>query len=96
MKTIDLLYEAIDTYGRIAQITKAIEEMGELTVELSKYLNGDCARYHNIASEIADVQIMLKQLELIFNNETEVKASKVYKLQRLQKRLQEFKVGGSM
>ena len=53
---------------------KAIEEMSELTKELSKYLNTslklDVAKLrqleYNICDEIADVQITLDQIKILF------------------------------
>ena len=53
---------------------KAIEEMAELTKELSKYLNTslklDIAKLrqleYNICDEIADVQITLDQIKVLF------------------------------
>jgi len=53
---------------------KAIEEMAELTKEFSKYLNTslklDIAKLrqleYNICDEIADVQITLDQIKLLF------------------------------
>lgn len=61
------------TYGERNQIDMAIEEMSELTQALSKYKRG---KEHNVEEEIADVQIMLDQLKLIFNNR------KIKKIQR--------------
>ena len=53
---------------------KCIEEMAELTKELSKYLNTslklDVAKLrqleYNICDEIADVQITLDQIKVLF------------------------------
>lgn len=95
MKVIDLFLLNIETHGKKTEIIKAIEEMAELILELCKYVNGDCSRYHNIAEEMADVEIMLAQLRLIFQNKAEINAQKVYKLNRLKKDLVKPSAEGS-
>lgn len=75
---------AIMTYGEIAQIDVAIEEMSELIQALSKYKRG---KEHNVEEEIADVSIMLDQLKIIFNNR-KVKKIRKRKIARLETRLQ--------
>lgn len=70
-------------YGERNQIDMAIEEMAELTQALSKYKRG---KEHNVEKEIADVQIMLDQLKLIFNHR-KVKKIKRNKIRRLDKNL---------
>lgn len=67
---------AVNTYGKTPQIHMAIEEMSELTKELFK-------------EEIADVKIMLAQMELIFGSADEYKEQK---LERLCKRLNEHTI----
>lgn len=84
------LYErAIRRYGEKAQVLKAIEELGELSVELARWLNSDePADGHllaNIREELADVCIMTDQLQLIFDD---VSSWEVYKLERLERRLE--------
>ena len=66
------LYKQIhEKYGIKIQIVIAIEEMSELTKELTKTLRG-YDRQENIIEEIADVRIMIEQLELIFDCHDEV------------------------
>lgn len=72
------------TYGEIAEIDVAIEEMSELIQALSKYKRG---KEHNVEEEIADVSIMLNQLNIIFDNR-KVKKIKRRKISRLNNRLQ--------
>jgi NTP pyrophosphatase (non-canonical NTP hydrolase) len=78
-----ILEGAIAKWGAEAQITKAIEELGELTVELARYMNG-LGNTDAIREEMADAFIMLNQLELLFGDVTEVE---IYKLERLEGRL---------
>lgn len=61
------LKKIIEFYGEKAQTIKAIEELSELTKELCKYLNGQIDE-KAIKEEMADVQVMLNQLILIFNS----------------------------
>ena len=61
----DTYAEAVRAYGKQSQLVMAMEEMSELTKELSKNLRGaDNAKA--LAEEIADVEIMLEQLKVIF------------------------------
>jgi len=84
MKEQEVLDKAIKTYGNDAQILLAIEEMSELTTELCHSSRG---RKHKIPEEIADVKIMMKQLEQIFDCEKEVEIMNVFKVRRLEGRL---------
>lgn len=97
LQTID---RAIGTYGKDAQLTKAVEEMSELTKALCKLK--ECKRkydtpfnretqevYSNIEEETADVFIMLVQLFAIFNPHELVNITKIVwdKLDRLKDNL---------
>ena len=78
--------KALDKFGANAQITKAVEEMSELTKELCKYSLGAGDR-EALADEIADVTIMLEQLRLIFDVNDEVCRHMDAKVERLQDRI---------
>lgn len=84
MTVKEVLEKAIKTYGKQGQVDVAIEEMSELTQAL---LHERRDREHNIAEELADVEIMCKQLEMIFDCEPEVKFFVNKKLNRLKERL---------
>ena len=63
--------EILNFYGGRAQIIKAIEELNELSVVLCKILNSKketSVLNAALKSEMADVEIMLYQLKLIFPN----------------------------
>ena len=78
----EILEGAISHFGSDHQINKAIEELGELTVELARHLNGaDCT--DAICEEMADAFIMLNQLELIFGDVTEIEITKLERLERM-------------
>ncbi len=80
----DIYQGAITTWGDDAQIDMAIEEMSELTTAL---LHARRNREANIAEEIADVRIMIAQLEIIFKNSDDVEKYKQEKIDRLARRL---------
>lgn len=80
----DIYQSAITTWGDDAQIDMAIEEMSELTTAL---LHARRNREANIAEEIADVRIMIAQLEIIFKNSDDVEKYKQEKIDRLARRL---------
>lgn len=68
METNQLLIDTINKFGEQSQILKAIEELGELQIELARYLNdkGDILK---ITEEMADTYIMINQLLLLFPKE---------------------------
>ena len=87
MKTVNEAYykKLIQKFGVKNQIIVAIEELSELQKELCKYLR-DKTNIRNISEEMADVEIMLEQLKIIFENETPVSIEKNYKLARTYER----------
>lgn len=82
---------ALETYGEEAQITIMFEEMSELQKELCKYLRSAYPRnieiVAHIAEEIADVEIMLEQMKLLFEIDNAVEKFKSVKVERLKERL---------
>lgn len=85
---------AIGRWGEQLQIDMAIEEMAELITELARNRRGRGRRAH-VEEEIADVRIMLEQLELIYDCAAEVREWRRRKLERLENRLTaEEKAGG--
>lgn len=80
-------------YGTFAQIDMALEEMSELTKALLKWKRArgaeltaarDC-----IVDELADVRIMVRQMEILFQCEDEVDRRIDTKIKRQMKRLEE-------
>lgn len=80
----EVLKAAIDRYGAKAQEGVAMEECAELIQAISHKHRG---RQHNIAEEIADVEIMLEQLKIINDCEDEVEIIRLIKVDRLRYRL---------
>ena len=81
-----LYRQALEKWGT-AQIIIAFEEMAELQKELSKYLRGR-ENTTEIAEEIADVEIMLAQMKILFGIDEGVERYKKLKIQRLQERVE--------
>ena len=77
-----ILSATIRHFGPGQQNFKAIEELGELIRALARHDDMD-----NIAEEMADVRIMLDQLELIFMNGERVRQYELEKLRRLDMRV---------
>lgn len=74
---------AISKYGEKAQQMMAIEEMSELTKAICKYWRYPTPEtVTDILEEMADVEIMLEQLKLMFGDPKEVKETKIHRLFR--------------
>ena len=77
-----ILKAAIRHYGSGMQRFKAIEELSELIRALAR-----CDDRDNISEEIADVRIMLDQLEIMLGNSADVRGWEFKKLKRLDERV---------
>ena len=91
MNRTEILQEAIKKYGVNSQCNVCIEEMSELTKELLKLRRestqaGYKKRRKNIEEEIADVQIMLDQMKMIFGDTT---GWEEFKVNRLKERMED-------
>lgn len=82
----EVLQRALDTYGSRAQVVMVFEEVSELQKELCKYLRGKYSPA-NIAEEIADVEIMLEQMKMLFCCADDVHDVRRRKVERLKERL---------
>ena len=82
----EILSAALKTYGAEAQTLMVMEEMSELTKELCKHARG-ADNTDAIAEEIADVYIMLNQMEILHKVENRVMWWFNAKLARLECRL---------
>lgn len=81
--------KAIETYGDTLQKVVAIEELSELQKEICKDLRNN-GNKKAIIEEIVDVQIMIRQLFLIYGIISEEYDSEYKrKLERLEKRINE-------
>lgn len=93
----DVLQKAIDTYGEEAQQDMAIEEALELALAILKHRRAKrensteeyiARRKNNIIEESADVKVMIKQLEMMFDCKEEVQEQMKFKVDRLKKRME--------
>ena len=86
----EIIREALDTFGTMRQVDVAIEECAELIVALEHFKRGRCcADYSDIVTEIADVQIICSQMQMLFGS-VEVLVEKERKLERLKERVHRF------
>ena len=85
----EIIYrKAFERFGKFNQITVAIEELSELQKELCKVLRGNM-NIENVVEEIADVEIMIEQLRIMFNSDRDIEKVKAQKIERLECRMLE-------
>lgn len=76
-----ILRDAIKHYGPAYQVDRAVEEMAELMQALLRARRPERgADLQNVREEIADVQITLDQLKIIYGWESEIEAQKLGRL----------------
>lgn len=84
------IYEkALNTWGEIAQIFMLFEEMSELQKAICKKYRNKNISNDNIIDELADVEIMLEQMIILFTNEKAVSIIKQQKINRLYEKLKD-------
>lgn len=84
---VELYCDAIKKWGDQAQVMMVYEEMAELQKELCKNWRGR-DNIEQIAEEVADVLIVLGQLEIIYSIQQRVSQHKAAKLARLRARIE--------
>ena len=90
---LEVLVKAIKTFGCDNQSDIAIEEMGELIKAIIKHRRYRTAEtLDNLKEEIADVQIMVRQLQFMYGDVEDIMISKI---DRLDKKIKEFENGTS-
>ena len=82
--------DALEFFGDTSQKIMVIEEMSELTKELCKELRNR-GNVENIADELADVEITLAQIKMIYNIHDLVEQHRDFKLHRFAKNMAELK-----
>lgn len=83
---------ALKVFGNELQMIVCAEKLSELIQAVSKALRGT-PNPDNIAEEMADVEIVLEQLGMIFCNADQVHEWKKKKLSRLARRVAEVEKG---
>ena len=92
MERNELLF-IINTYGTKAQQDIAIEELAELQKAILKHRRyGSKETEQAIIDEIADVEIMLEQLKIIYSCHSDVEKRVEYKIDREIKRIKKKKL----
>ena len=82
----DLCTAAVDKWGAPLQVQKAVEELAELQLVLIRWMNGKepaSKIRDNIREEREDVEIMLRQLDVIFGRSKEWQHKKYEHLQAI-------------
>jgi len=84
-----VLKKAIEVWGEDAQINMAIQEMAELIKELTD-ISRDRTSKEKLATEICDVEILMKQLRIILSRKYDgfeelIEKEKVRKIERIEK-----------
>lgn len=93
MESKEIMQLAIDSYGRVNQVIKTVEELSELSQALckiltSKFTDDNSEIFENIYEKMADVEIMLEQCKMIFyESEDKINDYKKKKIKRLERRL---------
>jgi len=86
-----IVKEAIQVYGQEKQFHQCVEELGELIVAINHYLRNKPEARKEVAEELADVKLMIRQIEVMMDLEDEVNHWIAVKLRRLAFKL---KLGG--
>jgi NTP pyrophosphatase (non-canonical NTP hydrolase) len=91
-ETKRIFRQSLEKYGKEPQCRQAMEECAELIQAINKFLRyPNDKHYANLIEEIADVEIMLYQLKVMFNiDDDQVFAFKVEKAKREQERLKKL------
>jgi len=87
MEEAGIFAAAIAKWGNQAQVMMVFEEMSELQKELCKNWRGK-DNIEQIADEVADVEIMLDQLKMIYEIKDKVRERRGFKVMRLRARLE--------
>lgn len=82
-ETYQRLFTIADTHGLKTQLTKLSEECGELIQALSKFsLNNTSENLDNLCEEMADVEIILFQIEYLLKIGYKIKLWKDFKINK--------------
>lgn len=89
MNTTTVLKKAIEIYGEQAQLMTSCEELGELIQAISKYNRKGAVMKDSLTEEIADVLIMISQIQLMAGlDNVDIMQRMLEKIERLEGRLE--------
>lgn len=82
----------IEAFGKEAQMIVAVEELAELQKEIIKKLRQKKGNIFSLVEEMADVEIMIDQLKVMFNiGDKELATERIYKINRTLEKLKKSK-----
>lgn len=82
--------KALRIHGHVKQALKATEELAELAIELSRFAQDNRFDREKILEELTDVEIMLRQIKIIFEfTQGELISMKTLKIAKLEMLLRE-------
>lgn len=86
--------QAIEKWGKRAQLEMAQEETTELSLAIRKfYRNENEKTFDDMANEMADVEIMIEQIKFMYPKiKPKIQEHKVFKLERLLKRIKNMEI----
>ena len=84
----EIMEKALEITGKDFQLMLLVEECGELLQAIGKVYRNKAGSLENLHEEIADVQLMLDQVKLIYDEE-KINEIMEQKLTRLKSRLGE-------
>lgn len=64
-----LYKDAVEKWGKEHQLLVTVEEMGEAIAHISQYVNRGRDVEQEVIEELADVCIMMKQMEAVYGEE---------------------------
>lgn len=86
-----VLHKAIATFGRYNQCLQTVEELMELQKAVFENAHRGTDNRQNIVEEVADVEIMLAQLKMIYDiKPNEIEDIQDYKVGRLDKTINKY------
>jgi NTP pyrophosphatase (non-canonical NTP hydrolase) len=90
---MEIYKQAIEKWGEKSQLEMAQEEATELALAIRKFIRNGCYKtFDDLASELADVEIMTEQIKVIYPELIEkIQEHKEFKLERLVKRINDNK-----
>ena len=81
--------KAVEKFGEVHQMIKSFEEISELNLAIARIMNDFTTdkitdqHFDNLCEEIADVEIMIEQLKIIFDCHAIIETVKKQKIERL-------------
>lgn len=97
MTDLEIIQKTVEQNSKLTQLVIAVEECSELVQAITKIIRfGETdENLTNLAEEMADVSIVLKELEMIFNNQVYVNDWRGEKLNLLKQCLNSSTINGN-